>query len=523
MSMRSLLCGLAVTLSAFVAASPGVVWAQEAKAGESVDAPAATEESSTATAKARWDTDLKTTSHTVTIDGEQIAYTATAGVMQLLDQDGVATADIYFTAYMRQNVGDVTARPVTFAFNGGPGSSSVWLHMGALGPRRVEFGTEGEPLPPPGTLVDNAFSWLDVTDLVFIDPVSTGFSRALKEEEAKNFHGVEKDISSVGDFIRLYTTRYGRWLSPKFLAGESYGTTRASGLAKYLQTRHGMYLNGIVLVSAVLNFQTLIFNPGNDTPYWLYLPSYTASAWYHQKLAPELQEDLGRTLAEAERWAATEYLLALTKGAALTVPEREEVVRKLARYTGCSETFARNADLRIRTSHFTKELLRDRGMTVGRFDSRYTGRDRNSVEDSYERDPSYSAILGPYAAALNHYLRSELQYENDRFYEILTGRVSPWDFGNAKNSYLNVAESLREAISQNPRLHVLFASGRYDLATPYFATDYTIAHLGLPEELRGNISHEYYEAGHMMYLRLADLEKLKRDVARFMERSLAAE
>jgi carboxypeptidase C (cathepsin A) len=392
--------------------------------------------------------------------------------------------------------------------------------MGALGPRRVEFGPEGETLPPPGSLVDNEYSWLDVTDLVFIDPVSTGFSRPAEGQDAKQFHGVEQDISSVGDFIRLFTTRYERWLSPKFLAGESYGTTRAAGLSGYLQQRHGMYLNGIVLVSSVLNFQTIVFNDGNETPFWLFLPSYTATAWYHKKLAPDLQADLKKTLAEVEKWASTDYLLALVRGNTLTEAERKAVAQRLARYTGLSEQFVLDTDLRININHFTKELLRDQGLTVGRFDSRYTGRDRDNVESRYERDPSYSAVQGAFTAGFNDYVRRELQYMNDKSYEILTGRVRPWDYGNAQNSYLNVAETLREAISQNPSLQVLFASGRYDLATPYYAADYTITQLGLPLTYQPNISHAYYDAGHMMYTREADLAKLKSDVAAFITRAL---
>lgn len=471
--------------------------------------------------KGAWDADLKKTSHTMRIGGQDVSYTATAGAMELLDDDGKAKARIYFTSYVRDGQENPGERPITFAFNGGPGSSSVWLHMGALGPRRVAFGVEGEVLPPPGRIVDNEFSWLDITDLVFIDPVSTGFSRALEGEDAKQFHGVDKDIASVGDFIRLYTTRYERWMSPKFLAGESYGTTRAAGLSGYLQQRHGMYLNGVMLVSAVLNFQTLIFNEGNDTPYWLFLPTYSATAWYHKKLPPDLQGDLEKTLAEVEQWASTEYLVALARGDTLSQEEGATVARRLARYTGLSEQFILDTNLRIKIFHFTKELLRAEGLTVGRFDSRYTGRDRDNSESRFERDPSYSVIQGAYTAAFNDYVRRELQYKNDLPYEILTGRVRPWDYGSAQNAFLNVAETLRQAISQNPSLHVLFASGRYDLATPYFASDYTITHLGLPLSLRKNITHMYYDAGHMMYQRLADLEKLKVDVADFVTKALA--
>lgn len=475
--------------------------------------------------QAKWDADLTESKGTVTIGGKAVAYNTTAGTMELLDDNGKAKAKVYFTAYTRDNGGaaaNPADRPITFAFNGGPGSSSVWLHMGALGPKRVEFGAEGEVLPPPGRAVNNEFSWLDLTDLVFIDPVSTGFSRAVEGEDAKQFHGVEQDIASVGDFIRLYTTRYERWASPKFLAGESYGTTRAAGLSGYLQQRHGMYLNGIVFISTILNFQTASFDDGNDTAYWLFLPTYTAAAWYHKRLAPELQADMSLALREAEQWASTEYLQALARGDTLSEAERGTIATNLARYTGLSERYVRDANLRVRIGNFTKELLRDQGLTIGRFDTRYTGRDKDNIGATFERDPSYSAIQGAFTAAFNDYARRELGYKNDAAYEILTGRVRPWSYGNAQNSYLNVGETLRQAMSQNPSLRVLFASGHYDLATPFFATDYTISHLGLPVGLRANVTQTYYEAGHMMYLRRADLEKLKRDVASFMGEALKA-
>ncbi len=475
--------------------------------------------------EAKWDADLTQSKGTVTIDGKVIAYNATAGTMELLDDDGKAKAKVYFTAYTRDSGGaaaNPAERPITFAFNGGPGSSSVWLHMGALGPKRVEFGAEGEALPPPGRTVSNEFSWLDLTDLVFIDPVSTGFSRPVEGEDAKQFHGVEKDIASVGDFIRLYTTRFERWSSPKFLAGESYGTTRAAGLSGYLQQRHGMYLNGIVFISTILNFQTASFDDGNDTAYWLFLPTYTATAWYHKRLAPDLQADMAKALREAEQWASTEYLQALARGDTLTEAERDTIAKRLARYTGLSERYVRDANLRVRIGNFTKELLRDQGLTVGRFDTRYTGRDKDNIGASFERDPSYSAVQGAFTAAFNDYARRELGYKNDAAYEILTGRVRPWDFGGAQNSYLNVAETLRQAMSQNTSLHVLFASGYYDLATPFFATDYTISHLGLPVSLRANVTQTYYGSGHMMYLRRAELEKLKKDVGVFMAAALKA-
>ena len=475
------------------------------------------------------------TCHTVTIDGRELRYTVTVGTMVLREEvekggeskdknEGYKPkAEIFFTAYTLDRdeaVSDAEhrrSRPITFAFNGGPGSSSVWLHLGTLGPRRVEMGDAGNLLPPPYRLVENEFSILDVTDLVFIDPVTTGYSRAVKGENPRQFHNFEKDIASVGDFIRLYTTRYNRWVSPKFLAGESYGTTRSAGLSGYLQERHGLYLNGIILISAILNFQTVHFTPGNDLPYILFLPTYAATSWYHGKLSAGLQKrDLSDLLAEVEKFALGEYTAALMKGDLLPAGERARIVRKLARYTGLSPEYIRQTNLRIEIMRFTKELLRAERRTVGRLDTRFKGIDRDAAGETWETDPSMNAIMGPYTAVLNDYLRTELEFESDLPYEILSRRVWPWGYENVQNQYLNVGETLRKAMTTNPFLKVLVANGYYDLATPYFATRYTFDHLQLDESLRGNYSMTYYEAGHMMYLHMPSLAKLKRDMADFI-------
>ncbi len=459
--------------------------------------------------------EVAVTQHESTIGGETFSYTARAGYMHLPDYDLKQKANMFYIAYTRDGVADVGTRPITFVFNGGPGSSSVWLHMGALGPRRVVMDDEGMPLPPPYRLVHNEHSWLDFTDLVFIDPVSTGYSRPIEGERASQFHGLDEDLRAVGEFIRLYTTRHGRWLSPKYLAGESYGTTRAAGLTGTLQETYGMYLNGVVLISAVLDFSTIRFDIGNDQPYWLYLSTYTATAWYHGKLAPELQADFAGTIAQAEQWASTEYLQALAKGDKLTEEERTHIAHQLARFTGLSEDFVRRSDLRIAIQNFTKELLRDEGRTVGRLDSRYKGIDRTGIGASPDYDPSMSAIRGPYSATVQDYIRRELRYENDHVYEILTGRVQPWSYAGNQNRYVNVAETLRSSMTRNRDLRVMLASGYYDLATPYFAAEYTMSHLGLDPELRGNIVTHRYDAGHMMYVRLVDLAKLKQDASAF--------
>lgn len=471
------------------------------------------------------------THHAVTVGGRAIKYTTTAGYIEQPDYEGKPKANVFYVSYVKdaeEGAATPTPRPVMFCFNGGPGSSSVWLHLGAIGPRRVDFADPnekpGEPsIPaPPYHVVDNEFTWLDAADLVFIDPVSTGYSRPLEGENPNQFHGLNEDIRWVGDFIRLWTTKNKRWDSAKFLAGESYGTTRAAGLSGYLQDTHGMYLNGIVLISPVLNFQTLEFDAGNDTPYWLFLPTYTATAWYHRKLEGDLQRDLTRTLDEARKWANTEYLVALGKGDALTEKEREAVATKLAKYTGLSRGFCERARLRIDLGAFDKELLRDQGRTVGRLDTRYKGIDRTGNGDGPDYDASYSAIQGPFTAAMNHYVRAELEYENDRPYEILTGRVHPWSYSSATNRYADVAGTLRGAMTENRNLHVLVCSGYYDGATPFHAATYTIDHLGLDPSLRGHISQAFYECGHMMYIRHVDLVKLRADVGGFMERAVGA-
>jgi carboxypeptidase C (cathepsin A) len=458
------------------------------------------------------------TQHTITLGGEKIEYEATAGTLPLKSEDDKLKANVFYVAYTRKGGG--ATRPITFAFNGGPGSSSVWLHMGLLGPRRVDLGKGGPALAPPYQLVTNDASPLDLTDLVFVDPVTTGYSRATTGEEAKQFHGVTQDVQSVGEFIRLYVTRNRRWDSPKFLVGESYGTTRAAGLAEHLQDHLGMNLNGIVLVSSVLNFQTIRFDEGNDLPYSLFLPSYTATAWYHKKLAPDLLADRHKVLAEAEKFASTDYLLALQKGSALTDQERHETARKLAHLTGLSEEYVLRSNLRIDAHRFRKELLRGSRQTVGRYDSRFTGADLDAAGEGPEYDPSYAAVQGPYTALVQEYLSKDLNYERDMPYRILTARVQPWDFGNAKNRYLNVAPALRRAMTQNPALRVLVASGYYDLATPYFATEYTFQHLGMESGLLDRVTQTYFDAGHMMYIDHASLERLKKDLHGFLSKSL---
>lgn len=489
--------------------------AQPAEPAEAVTAPAAFTPGDDAPAVTR---------HSIDLDGRTLDYTATVGFTDMLDDDGALRGRIFSIAYTLDDAeGAPEDRPVTFVFNGGPGSSSVWLHLGTAGPKRVDMGPDGDMPRPPGSLIDNHATWLDVTDLVFIDPVGTGYSRPAGEGEQREFSGLDEDITAVGDFIRLWTTRSERWMSPKFLAGESYGTTRAAGLSEYLQNRHGMYLSGIAMISTILNFQTARFDTGNDLPYVLFLPTYTAIAHFHEQLPPDLQsKTLERVVDEARAFAIDTYMPALAKGASLPDAERNEVVRTLARYTGLDEEYIEATNMRIVISAFCKELLRDQRRTVGRLDGRFTGIDADAAGDSFEHDPSMTAIRGPYTAAFNDYIRRDLGFESDIVYEILSGRVHPWSYARYQNEYIDVGERLRDAISRNRYLHVLFAAGYYDLATPFFASDYTVNTLGLEPELRGNIRRTYYESGHMMYIHEPSLEALHEDITQLIETATTA-
>ncbi len=494
------------------------------------DKPAESAEKVTEEKKPEVKDQLVTTEHRFTLNGQEVAYTVTTGTLVLKeeseksgDKAGEAEgekpkATVFFVAYTRTDVAETARRPITFSFNGGPGSASVWLHLGALGPRRVAMGDVGNLLSPPYGLTDNEYSLLDQTDLVFIDPMLTGYSRPVVGEKAKDYLNFKKDIESVGDFIRLYTTRYQRWMSPKYLIGESYGTTRAAGLSGYLQERHGLYLNGIMLVSSILDFGTVEAHPGNDLPHILYLPTYAATAWYHHRLEANLQKDLTSFLEEVESFALGEYASALLKGAALTAKERAAIIKRLARYTGLSIDYLARVNLRPEIMRFTKELLRDQHRTVGRLDSRFTGIDRDSGGEMFEHDPSMSATSGPYTAAFYDYIRRELKFESDLPYEVLNFKANEqWRFEQHENRYVEVAETLRKAIAINPHLKVFVANGYFDLATPYFATEYTFNHLSLDPSLQANISMGYYEAGHMMYVHLPSLAKLKQDLSAFIQ------
>jgi carboxypeptidase C (cathepsin A) len=458
------------------------------------------------------------TQHSLKIQGTNIDYKSIAGTIVLKNEED-QKASFFYTAYLKEGVDDLSSRPVTFCFNGGPGSSSVWLHLGAFGPQKVVIKENGD-VEPPYRLEDNTHSILDVTDLVFIDPVSTGYSKPANGEDAKQFHGVDEDIKSVAEFIRLFVTKYERWESPKFIAGESYGTTRAAGLASELHDEYFMYVNGILLVSSVLDFQTMRdFGRGNDLPYILFLPTYTATAHYHQLLTPELQKkSLKDAVKESEEFALTQYAAALLQGDRLEDSKRQETEKKLSEYTGLSQEYIHDADLRVNSFQFRKQLLRDKKRIVGRFDSRYTGVDIKPLAETAMMDPSAEAVFGLFTATFNHYIRTVLGWKQDEKYEILAN-VFPWDW-KATNEYLNVANGLRDVMSKNTQLKVFVGNGYYDMATPFFATEYTFNHLNLDPSIRGNVVMEYYDAGHMMYIHEPSLIKLNNDIRSFINNAL---
>ncbi|MDQ3329973.1 MAG: peptidase S10 [Planctomycetota bacterium] len=458
----------------------------------------------------------KVTTHAAEIGGKTIEYTATAGTLPLSGEDEKQKANLFFVAYTVAPEGD-SPRPLTFCFNGGPGSSSVWLHMGMLGPKRVELPNEPVVPRPPTKVIANPYSLLDVTDLVFIDPVSTGYSRPIEGEKKEQFHGYKEDLESVGRFIHLYTTKYGRWGSPKFLCGESYGTLRAAGLAEHLQDRYNLELNGIVLVSMVLDFQTLLDQPTNDLPFILFLPSYATTAWYHKQLSDEMQaKSVEEVAQEAREFALGEYATALLKAGDLPAEKRQEIIDRYAAKTGLAPDFVRRSEFRVPQERFGKMLLREQDLSVGRFDSRYSGPERDAAGSMTRHDPSAAALFGPFTAALYQYLRDDLRIEKEVPYEILTGKVHPWSYDEFTNRYVESATPLSEAMARNPHLKVFVANGYYDLATPFLAAEYTLSRL-LPAVRRENVTMAYYEGGHMMYVHEPALEQLREDLLKFYE------
>ena len=455
------------------------------------------------------------TRHTGTFGGQRIAYTATAGETFLRGDNGNPRASIFSTSYVREPRDP--NRPVTFLFNGGPGSGSVWLHMGAFGPRRVAIPSDGtDDGAPPFPIVDNPDSLLDVTDIVFIDPVGTGFSHALGETNPQDYWGVTKDAQSIAQFIRLWLNENGRWNSPKYLGGESYGTTRTAAVLNQLEGAfNDVALNGIILISTILDFGAGADTPGNEMTHILNLPSMAATALYHGKAQAASVEQF---TDEARRFATGPYAHALLQGTALGAEERASVRRELARFTGLSEEFLDRADLRVTPDRFYKELLRDRGLTIGRLDSRYTGRDYDSAGENVDNDPSFYGIDAGYTAAVNQHLRETLGFRTDRSY-VTIGQVGPWDWrlggGRDNDVYVNVAPYIGRALRENSGLRVFVGQGYYDFATPFFAAEYSLSRTGIPSD---RIHYEYYGSGHMMYVRDDDRVKLSRDVRDFIRR-----
>jgi len=458
------------------------------------------------------------THHQIVLDGKTLNYTATTGRLPLKRGDGKIEAEMFFVAYTLDGQ-DAAKRPLTFAFNGGPGSASVWLHMGALGPKRVVLQANGFMPAAPYHLEDNPNTLLDRSDIVMVDAMATGYSRAANAELTKKFLGVRGDVQAFGEFIRLYISRYERWSSPLFLLGESYGTTRAAGIAGYLADR-GIAFNGVTLLSMAVDFQTLEWNNSNDLPYFLLVPTFNMIAGYHHKLSPDLTQDVPKTREEVVRWSMNDYALALGKGDALTPEERKKIVDQLARYIGLRPEVVETHNLRIDVPTFTHELLLDQKLRTGRLDGRFTSPDPDG-ERFY--DPTSAAILPPYNSMFNHYLRTELKYESDMPYKVFAyedGGFQKWDWGNAVEGFPSTADGLRSAMIKNPYMKILVMEGYYDLATPFVAADWTMNHLNLDAKYRESVSYATYGSGHMVYIDRAQHTKMKKDLVEFMDKCL---
>lgn len=463
------------------------------------------------------------THHSVNVRGQTINYTATAGVLPIRDaQTNTVEGGMYYVAYTRDGANPST-RPITFAFNGGPGSATVWLHLGAFGPKKVRLMPDGSAPPPPYTFEDNQNTLLDQTDLVFIDAVGTGYSRAASPAFGPRFWGLDEDLNSFREFIRLYLTRFDRMASPKFLAGESYGTTRASGLSGLL-TDDGIALNGVVLISSVLNFEYSSQTRGNDIGFINFFPTYATTAWYHKKLSADLQRlTVDQIAQQAEKFAQNEYASALMKGNKLSAAERQSVVDQYARLTGLSKPVIEENDLRVSLQTFDAELMRDQQLTVGRLDTRFTGfapfggggggRGAGGPGIGSVGDPSDVSIRNTFTPVLTDYTRRELNFHDEDLYYILGGGIGRWNY--PQNTYATVVPNLERAFAKNPYMRLYVAEGYYDAATPYFAVEYTLAHMSIDPRVQKNITTGRFYAGHMMYIDEPSMKKLRADLDRF--------
>jgi carboxypeptidase C (cathepsin A) len=467
--------------------------------------------------------ELASTQHRIAIGAATISYKATAGTLIVRDSNDVPYASVGYVAYTQNDVADPSRRPITFSYNGGPGSSSIWLHMGALGPRRIVTTDAAATPPPPYTTVDNGCSILDRTDLVMIDPVGTGFSRAVGEAKDKDFWGVDPDIESISKFIRQYIDENGRWNSPKYLLGESYGTTRSAGIVDCLQTREGMAFNGVILVSLATDLSALFDEvAGLQLPFALNLPTFTAVAWYHKAL-PDRPADLAPLLREARDFALGEYWHGLALGSDLPDSQRKAILERLSRFTGLSGDYLDKADLRVSKAQFAKELLRGRREMVGQLDGRFLGVSFDPLTKDAEYDPQDAATTAAFAAAFLDYLHRDLKFNPGRTYVLDAEVWQTWDFkhkvtgSEVPQPLANTGVDLAHAMSLNPNLRVLVQQGIYDLATPFLSTEYTVSHLDLRKDLRSHIEVKYYDSGHMMYLHEPSLKRFKEDIARFID------
>ncbi|HXY69128.1 MAG TPA: hypothetical protein VEH62_06735 [Gemmatimonadales bacterium] len=514
MGERSFVAALALC----VAVAPGAAAQRQRGTPQAAEQGAGRDSSVRSQAPSDTMPDSSVTLHTIRIGAQAVPYRAMAATMILRNDSGAPIGKLYYTAYTRTDAHDAAARPLSFVYNGGPGAASAWLHMGAFGPRRIVTTDAAPTPPPPYRLVDNASSLIDVTDMVFIDPVGTGFSKPVGKGTGKDFWGIDEDGRSLEQFVTQYVSRNGRWNSPKYLIGESYGTTRSAVLVNLLQSREGMDFNGVVLISSVLDFETLNFAPGHDISYVLYLPSYAASAVYHHALPPPA--DMAAFLDTVRRFAAGPYTLALEKGSGLVGEERAGILRQLSAYTGLDTGYLDRANLRVTLGEWMAELQRAHGLITGRLDARFTGPEVNLLRETAAYDPQSDAITGAFTAAINSYLRDELKYGGEQRYAVGGNVEWNWNRGGGRNGGWRatpyVGNDLGDALVSNPHLRVEVENGWYDMATPFFATEYTMDHLGLRPDLRSHVALKYYDAGHMMYLHEPDLAQLKSNVAAFI-------